>query len=293
MRSSSRRGTGATSRMVAGQPAALAGLALAVALALLLPAAQARADTERIRLILGFARSVSRFHSFEADSMGLSYELSNSPEADIDFRVLDLPMPKTPRPALHVTAGALTDQRTLGPFLPGQPLTQEPVIVLRSGVYLLVPLELVRPNAGVALRVGWSGAYVLRRTGGEEFITITKARFGFERTTGWFEGSCVEVGMGRDETFGREFAGKRWDAHVALQGRILPPPRLPAPAKTAKTAAPPDEPRRMVWAFVDMVVDTDGGPGPDGLRLRFGLSTDVAGILQTAFNQPTVNAPAH
>jgi hypothetical protein len=229
---------------------------------------------------------VSRFHSFEADSMGLSYGLTNSPEAGIDFRVLDLPMPKTPRPALHVTAGALTDSRTLGPFLPGQPLIRQSVLVLRSGMHLMLPLELLRPNAGVALRVGWSGGYVLGRTGGAEFITFTKARFGFERTAGWFEGSCVEVGMGRDESYGREFAAKRWDVHVALQGRLLPPPARSAPAKAGKAVAPPDETRRMLWAFVDMDVDTDGGPGPDGLQLRFGVSTDVAGILQTAFGAP-------
>jgi hypothetical protein len=187
-----------------------------------------------------------------------------------------------------VTAGALRDQRILGPSLPGQPTTRQALVVLRSGVHLLLPLELVRPNAGVAFRVGWSGAYVLGRTGGAEFLTFTKARFGFERTAGWFEGSCVEVGMGRDETFGREFAAKRWDVHVALQGRLLPPPVPAAPAKAGKTVVPPDETRRMMWVFADMAVDTDGGPGPDGLQLRFGLSTDVAGILQTAFG-----APAH
>jgi len=288
MRSSSRRGAGVTRRVAAGHLASIAGLALTLALPLLLPATQARADTERIRLVLGFARSISRFHSFTADSAGLSYGLANSPELDIDFRVLDLPMPKTPRPALHVTAGVLTDERVLGPFLPGQSLIRQPVLVLRSGAHLLLPLELVRPNAGVAFRAGWSGAYVLGRTGGEDFLTITKARFGFERTAGWFEGSCAEVGMGRDETYGRDFASKRWDVHVALQGRLLPPPVRSAPAKAGKAAAPPDETRRMLWAFLDMDVDTDGGAGPDGLQLRFGLSTDVAGILQTAFG-----APAH
>jgi len=154
MRSSSRRGANTTRRGAAGHLASIAGLALALALALLLPVAQARADTERIRLVFGFARSVSRFHSFEADSVGRSYGVSNSPEVDIDFRVLDLPMPKAPRPALHVTAGALTDERILGPSLPGQLPTRQAVLVLRSGVHLLVPLELVRPNAGVAFRVG-------------------------------------------------------------------------------------------------------------------------------------------
>jgi hypothetical protein len=153
-------------------------------------------------------------------------------------------------------------------------------------MHLMLPLELLRPNASVALRVGWSGGYVPGRTGGTEFITFTKARFGFERTAGWFEGSCVEVGMGRDESYGREFAAKRWDVHVALQGRLLPPPARSAPAKAGKAVAPPDETRRMLWAFVDMDVDTDGGPGPDGLQLRFGVSTDVAGILQTAFGAP-------
>jgi hypothetical protein len=288
MRSWSLRGANPARRVAASHLAAIAGLVLALALTLVLPVAQARADTERIRLVLGFARAVSRFHSVEADSLGLSYSLTNSPEVDIDFRVLDLPMAKTPRPALHVTAGALADERTLGPFMPGDSLMRRQTIMLRSGVYLLVPLELVRPNAGVALRVGWSGAYVLGRTGGAEFLTITKARFGFERTAGWFEGSCVEVGMGRDETFGREFAAQRWDVHVALQGRLLPRPVPAVPAKAGKAVPPPEETRRMLWAFADMDVDTDGGVGPDGLQLRFGLSTDVAGILQTAFG-----APAH
>ena len=282
MRSSSRRGTRARRRLVAGHLVSVAGLALVLGVSLL-PVAQARADTERLRLVLGFARSVTRFQSLEADTTGLSYGLANSAEVGVDFRVLDLPMPKAPRPALHVTVGALADKRTLGPSLPGQPLVQEPILVLRSGMHLLLPLELVRPNAGVAFRLGWSGAYVLGRTGGADFLTITKARFGFERTAGWFEGSCVEVGMGRDETYGREFAAKRWDVRVSLQGRLLPPPVRSAPAKAGKAVAPPDETRRMLWAFVDADVDTDGGVGPDGLQLRFGLSTDVAGILQTAF----------
>jgi hypothetical protein len=182
--------------------------------------------------------------------------------------------------------GALTDTRVLGALLPGQPLILEPVLMMRSGAYLMVPLELVRPNAGVAFRVGWRGAYVLGRTGGAGFITITKARFGFERTAGWFEGSCIDVGMGRDDTFGREFAATHWDAHLALQGRLLPPPVPATPAKAGKAVAPPDETRRILWAFVDVDVDTDGGAGPDGLQLRFGLSTDVAGILQATFGPP-------
>jgi hypothetical protein len=282
MRSSLRRGAGAIRRAVSGRRASIAGLAVALG-ASFLPVAPARADTERLRLVFSFARSVSRFDSFAADSAGLSCGLTNSPELDVDFRVLDLPMPKVPRPTLHVTAGAIRDERTLGPSLPGQPLTRQAVLVLRSGMNLLVPLELVRPNSGVAFRAGWSGAYVLGRTGGAEFLTITKARFGFERTAGWFEGSGLDVGMGRDETYGRDFAAKRWDVHVALQGRLLPPPVRSAPVKAGKAAAPPDETLRMLWAFVDVDVDTDGGLGPDGLQLRVGLSTDVAGILQTAF----------
>ena len=286
MRSSSRRGAGTARRVVARHLAFLAGLTLA--LAVLVPVTQARADAERIRVVLGCARAVSRFHSTAADSAGLSYDLTTSPEMDVDFRVLDLPTPKAPRPALHLTAGALTDERTLGPYRPGQPLIRQPVLVLRSGVHVLVPLELLRPNSGVAFRAGWSGAYVLGRTGGADFLTITKARFGFERTAGWFEGSSIDVGTGRDETYGREFASKRWDVHVALQGRILPPPVRSVPAKTGKPVAPPDETRRVLWAFADVDVDTDGGLGPDGLQLRFGLATDLVGVVQTAFG-----APAH
>jgi hypothetical protein len=84
--------------VAAGHLASIAGLALTLTLSLLLPVAQARADTERIRLVFGFARSVSPFHSLEADSVGLTYGLTNSPEVGVDFRVLDLPMAKPRSP---------------------------------------------------------------------------------------------------------------------------------------------------------------------------------------------------
>lgn len=279
MRSSSPRGAGVTGRAPAFRLAHVAGLALA----LLLPAPRAGADTERVRLTIGVARSLSRFHSIEADTSGLSYVVANSPEAEIDFRVLDLPMPKGPRPALHLTAGTVRDERVVGAFRAGQPLLREPVLVMTSGVYLLVPLELVRPNTGVALRIGWAGAYTIGRTGAADFITLSKARVGFERTAGWFEGSGIDVGMGRDDTFGHDYATTRWDVHVALRGRLLPPPITTATPKGAKPAPPREETRRVAWVFVDIDVDTDGGGGPDGLLLRFGVATDVVGILQSAF----------
>jgi hypothetical protein len=156
-------------------------------------------------------------------------------------------------------------------------------------VYLLVPLELVRPNTGVALKIGWSGAYTIGRTGAADFLTLSKARAGFERTAGWFEGSGIDVGMGRDDTYGRAYATTRWDVHVALRGRLLPAPVPAAPAapvKGAKPAAPPAERRPIAWLFADADVDTDGGAGPDGLLLRFGIATDLAGLMQAAFEPP-------
>jgi len=278
-------------RTAAWRVAPVAGLALLLG-SVLVPAAGVCADGERLHVELGFARAEHRFNSHQADSAGLSFGSAYSGEVNVDFRVFDVPMKRPEaRPALYVTAGALTDERTIGGSLPGQPLTRPALLVLRSGVHLLVPLEMVQPNAGVALRLGWEGSYVLGRTGGSEFLTSSKLRVGFERTAGWLAGSCVEVGMGRDETFGSEYASKRWDVHLGLQGRLLPPlprvtrPRAGAPA-AAGTAAPAtgEASRRLLWAFADVLVDTDGNIGPDGLSMRVGLATDVGAVLQTVFS---------
>jgi hypothetical protein len=284
MGSSSRAGSVVAHRAAGARFSCWAGLALAAALAVA-PAATTRADTERLHVALGCSRTINRFQSFAADSAGLSLARAFAGELDLDFRVFDAPMAAgAQRPALHITVGGMSDERTLGPYLPGQTLVHMPVLTLRSGVYFLVPLELVRPNAGVAFRVGWAGAYVIGRTGGAEFLTVSKARFGFERTGGWFEGSRVEVGMGRDETFGRDAASGRWDVHVALEGRLLPAPARVRPAEAGKAAATADPGHpRIVWVFGDVDVDTDGGVGPDGIAMRFGISADVPGMLQGLF----------
>jgi hypothetical protein len=261
----------------------LVGLVIGLGLAVLL-SAPARADSERLRLTVDLARTATRFHSLEADTSGLSMITALSGGTGLDFRVFDAPMAKLSQPpALHVTAGIQSDERILGPYLAGQPLIREPILALRSGVHLLLPLEIAGPNAGVAFRVGWQGAFVLGRTGGSEFLTVSKARFGFERTAGWLAGSVVDVGMGRDETFGRDAASKRWDVHVALQGRLI---AAPSGAGTKAGRAPPaaaDARRSLLWAFADTDVDTDGGIGPDGLQARVGLGLDVAGLLPALF----------
>ena len=38
--------------------------------------------------------------------------------------------------------------------------------------------------------------------------------------------------------------------------------------------------------FADVVVDTDGGVGPDGILMRFGVATDIAGLLQAVAKAP-------
>lgn len=282
MRSSPRSGSLGFQRASGARAARAMGLVLALGI-VLVPAGHARADAERLRVAVGFARSLNRFQSFSADSAGLSLVQAYGGDLDVDFRVFDAPLGTT-RPSLHVSVGGLSDERTLAPYLPGQTMTHMPVYILRSGAYLLVPLDLVRPNTGVAMRLGWTGGYVMGRRGGSEFLTISKGRFGFERTGGWFEGTCVEMGMGRDDTYGRDAASGRWDVHAALHGRLLPPPARirPGPASKAGKATPaaPEGHARVLWAFADVVVDTDGATGPDGVIMRFGVAMDVAGALQ-------------
>lgn len=249
--------------------------------------ARAQADDERFELSLFFARGIERMHAIGADTLGLSYGTSWNGGLDVDFRVLDLPLGKGRKPALRLSGGMATDERILGPAIEGMLYGEYPMLEMTSGMALELPLEAVlKGNSGVSFRLGWRGAYLLTRSGGQEFLTVSKLRVDFVRTSGALQGSSLGFGKGRDETFGYDAPSGRWDVRMLLQGTLatVPGKAEAAPAAPAKPGAKP-APKppavakpRLVWAFLDVAVDTDGGVGADGLRAKVGLGLSLDGF---------------
>lgn len=196
-----------------------------------------------------------------------------------------------PKPALHLTGGITTTARLLGPPLPGMEVGVFKVLDLSGGVVLDLPLEvLVKGNAGVALRVGWDGGYLLTRTSDTGFLVRSKLRVDCVRTAGPLAGSLIGYGKGVDQTFGWDAGSGRTDVHASLQGTIIGRAQpAPPPSPPAKRGAPPapakpaPSPTRMVWIFADVTVDTDGGPLADGMRGRAGVGFDVSAFATAAF----------
>jgi hypothetical protein len=256
------------------------------------PPARAQ-DTERFRVSAFTSYGLERFHSIGADTVGHSLERSPESGLAVDFRAIDLPVGKGPKPSLNLTAELASSTRVLGPMWPGQRVAEYEVIGLTSGVMFEFPLEaFLKGNSGVAMRVGWRGGYVISATTDNGFTSSSKARFEFVRTTGALEGSLIGVGHGYDEAFGWDAAHGRTDARVVVQGRLLgrsvgAPAAAPRPGAKApaKPAAKP-EIQRLVWLFTDVAIDTDGGLGADGLRARAGVGFDVSAFLSAAFAHP-------
>ncbi len=266
---------------------ALVGVLTLVSSCLAPQDARAQAEDERFELSVFFARGVERMHAIGADTLDLSYGTSWTGGLDVDFRVLDLPLGKGRKPALRLAGGLATDERILGPPREGMLYAEYPVLEMTSGVALELPLEAVlKGNSGVAFRLGWRGAYLLTRSGGQEFLSVSKLRVDFVRTSGALQGSSLGFGKGRDETFGYDAPSGRWDVRMVLQGTLATVPTRvePAPAAPVKPGAKPvpkpaPAPKdRLLWAFLDVAVDTDGSVGADGLRAKLGLGLSLDGL---------------
>ncbi len=253
------------------------------------PACVHAQEADRLDVTAWGGWGIERFHSLGADTLGLSS--SNSPDGGValDFRVIDLPVGKTgPKPALHLSGALATSTRILGPAVEGMEVARFRVLDFSAGAALELPLDaFLKGNSGVGVRLGWEGGDLLTRTDDQGFLVHSKFRFDFVRTSGALAGSSIGFGKGRDDTFGYDANLSRWDAHVSLQGRLIgmTPPAPPAPAgkPVARAPAAPRPVQRVLWAYADVVVDTDGGPLADGLRARAGLGFDVNAFFTAAF----------
>jgi hypothetical protein len=233
---------------------------------------------DRLHISTTFSHNIQRLHSIAADTMGLSYDTSLSPSLNVDLRAIDLPVGKGVKPALHLSGAVTADEMVLGPPAQGMTVGAFQVLDFSSGIALEAPLDaFLKGNVGVAMRLGWEGGYMMTRTSGQNFLERSQGRLDFIRTGGPLQGSSIGVGYGRDEIYGWDSASHRWDVKLALQGRLInASPQPAAPARPgAKPGAPIANDARMLWAFADLDVSTDGGPGADGLRGRAGIGLDL------------------
>lgn len=261
----------------------LRALAAAALAACAFAAAPARAASERFHVDLEASKLFDRFQSHEADSLGLSVSSTSVLGARWAFRVLDVPAGKiTPKPSLTLTGRLATMERTIGGQANGSTIGHAPVLEITSGVKLSLPLDMLPGNGGVAFNLGYEGGYVMAREGGADFLTTSALAFGFERTAGAFEGSYLEIGQGRNETFGSDFASGRWRARVFLQSELGLPRAEAAKPADPKAAAPASADEKRLRVFLQLDVDTDGKDGPDGIGFNVGLAMDAGTMFRRA-----------
>lgn len=271
--------------------------ALLALVALLLAQAPAGAQgRDRLEIDAGWSRGIDRFHSLGADTLGIHFGRAFIPDFAVDFRVLDVPAGKAKAaPSLHFGTRLWSDERTVGPAMAGQVVGRYQLLGVGGTVYLDVPLDMLRGNRGVAFRLGWEGAELMTRSGPNDFVSQSLLRFGFVRTAGGMQGSHLLVGMGRDEMYGWDAASGRWDVRLSLQGRLAGSP-APAPAPVRPGAKAPPAPRkpddRVLWAFLEMSLNTDGGVGADGMTARAGVMMDVGAWVRNTMLTPAARPPA-
>jgi hypothetical protein len=265
--------------------------AVLLALSLVVPAAHGLAAaaapavaSDPYDLRFEFAWQVERFHAPEADSLGHSVTTGTATRLGFDFRVVDLPVPGAgPKPALHVVGHTRSSGRTFatgglaraGGAAPA--IDEMPVFEIGGAAVLRVPVTMIAPGAGADFFAGYEGGLVLASDTGYDFMHVKRAVFGFERTRGFFEGSLVEMAYGRNETFGLEHAAGRWATRFRVRSRLGPEPK---PAADGQASGSP------VCLFVDLLVDTDGGTGPDGIQGLAGLTLDAGAVLRRVMGSP-------
>jgi len=254
---------------------------LVLAFALVPRVVAAAEDPLQLRVATGV--QMERLHSVAADSLGHSATQGIVTRMSCDFRVFDLPMGKTEKPALHLLAESQWGRRTLpvGDFMgagyTGEPVAETNVIEVSAGADLVIPMTLLDAGAGSRLTLGYRGGLLLSNGGRNDFPHVKQFVFGFERTRGFFEHSSIGMAYGTNEAAGRTCGAKRWAAQMHLEGQIGRG-LVAAPRPAAKGALPNNT--SPVHVFMDLMVDTDGSVGPDLLVARTGIVLDAGRALK-------------
>jgi hypothetical protein len=234
------------------------------------------ADGMRLGLLLG--EQVARLNPGAASADNSVSNGGLALGADLDFKAMSIPITKTiAGPVVFLSGRVLASDRAIAQAepIPGDTTGRDTLRIVPSthAIELVGAFRIAYPiesRGGVPVsRVYFkaeAGSIFTEGTRADMLDVLTYA-IGFERTSGTFAGSFVDLGYGRDGTFGAGYAGSRYKVHVLVQGDVM-------------AAAGATRQRGGLDAFAELEVDTDNQGGPDGLRALLGVKLDGAGLLR-------------
>jgi hypothetical protein len=239
------------------------------------PAPAARAELEDLRLGFLLFEQVDRLNPGSASQLNTVSTGSIAVGADFDYKVMALPLGKKgSNPFLAFAGRILASSRAVAESVPivgdttGRDTLQlvpdARAVELTGSIRLAYPVyargKEVLTNAYFKAEV--SSIFVTETRNG--LLDVRTYAIGFERASGQFAGSFVDLGYGRDGTFGA-FSGERYKVHVLIIGAI-------SPATSGK--------RGNFSTFAELELSSDNKGGPDGLRVQVGARLDSDGVLK-------------
>jgi hypothetical protein len=99
------------------------------------------------------------------------------------------------------------------------------------------------------------GLITMQENGGDAIDDHIKFAFGAIMTSGVFQGSYLETGLGRTDLF-KEHRGRRFKVDGYVQWRII-------------------ESQKWIAPFFQLSVNSDFGPGADDIRTYYGINFDL------------------
>lgn len=240
-------------------------------------AAPAAARTEPDDLRLGFLlfEQVDRLNPGSASQLNTVSTGSIAIGADFDYKVAAIPVSKSgANPFIAFAGRIMASQRAVAESvpIPGdttgrdtlQVIPDARAVDLTGSFRIAYPVYVrgkeVLTNAYFKAEV--SSIFVTETRNG--LIDVRTYAIGFERASGQFAGSFVDLGYGRDGTYGA-FSGDRYKVHVMIIGTL-------SPATSGK--------RGNFSTFAELELSSDNKGGPDGLKVQVGARLDSDGVLR-------------
>lgn len=252
----------------AATPAAKPAAATAAA-----PAARTEPDDLRLGFLL--FQQVDRLNPGSASQLNTVSTGSLAVGADFDYKVAAIPVSKKgANPFLAFAGRIVGSSRAVAESvpIPGDTTGRDTLelvpdaraVELTGSLRLAYPVftrgKEVLTNAYLKAEV--SSIFVTETRNG--LLDVRTYAIGFERASGQFAGSYVDLGYGRDGTFGA-FSGERYKVHVLIIGTI-------SPATNGR--------RGNFSTFAELELSSDNKGGPDGLRVQVGARLDSDGVLR-------------
>jgi hypothetical protein len=242
------------------------------------PAAAPAAHTtpEDLRLSFMITQQVDRLNPGTAAIGSTVSTGSIALGTEFDWKAAVIPVSKKgSNPYLSLAGRIIASDRALAETVPieGDTLLRDTLLVIPSSrtVELTGSLRLGYPVYARGKEV-ITNAYIKLEVS-SIFATETRAgildartyALGFERASGGFAGSFVDLGYGRDASFSSAYGANRYKVHVLIVGAI-------SPATTGR--------RGNLATFAELELSSDNKGGPDGLRVQVGVRLDSEGVLR-------------